>query len=184
MKKTYSGFFIWTTLVVFAVNDAKKSFTQTVEVDRLIDVLTDSNEKQKVLPVSKQMEYSLHYKISLKQLVGQNKASEIIGNAIFLLCMNTHDFNPDYFIEPTRDMQFTGDAHDSLVSFTIKCIKKMRRTGATRFIVLGVPPLGSTPHLSRHYWVDLQEHVLKVLAMLHYLFIRRFELQLPPSKHH
>lgn len=34
------------TLVVFAVNYAKKSFKQTLEADRLIDVLRDSNEKQ------------------------------------------------------------------------------------------------------------------------------------------
>ncbi|KAI3860632.1 hypothetical protein MKW98_017267 [Papaver atlanticum] len=33
--------------MVFAVNDAEKSFKQTVEVDRLIDVLRDSNEKEK-----------------------------------------------------------------------------------------------------------------------------------------
>lgn len=32
--------------MVFAVNDAEKSFKQTVEVDRLIDVLRDSNEKE------------------------------------------------------------------------------------------------------------------------------------------
>lgn len=99
-----------------------------------------------VLPVSKQIEYLLHYKIRLTKLVGQKKASEIIGNAIFVLSMGTNDFIQNYFIEPTRAKEFTLDKYeDFLVSCMIKDIKEMHRIGATRLVVVGVPPLGCMP---------------------------------------
>ncbi|KAI3963191.1 hypothetical protein MKX01_030321 [Papaver californicum] len=99
-----------------------------------------------VLPVSKQIEYLLHYKIRLTNLVGQKKASEIIGNAIFVLSMGTNDFIQNYFIEPTRAEEFTLDKYeDYLVSCMIKDIKEIHRIGATRLVVVGVPPLGCMP---------------------------------------
>ncbi|MCL7031730.1 hypothetical protein MKW94_025276 [Papaver nudicaule] len=93
-----------------------------------------------VLPVSKQLEYLLHYKIRLTKLVGQKKASEIIGNAIFILSMGTNDFIQNYFIEPTRAKEFTIDKYEDFLD-----IKQMHRIGATRLVVVGVPPLGCMP---------------------------------------
>ncbi|KAI3892496.1 hypothetical protein MKW92_034169 [Papaver armeniacum] len=71
------------------------------------------------ITISAWIEYLLHYKIRLIKLVGQKKASEIIGN--------------NYFIEPTRAKEFTLDKYeDFLVS-------------SSRLVVVGVPPLGCMP---------------------------------------
>ncbi|OVA11086.1 hypothetical protein BVC80_1741g72 [Macleaya cordata] len=72
-------------------------------------------------------------------LVGQKRAEEIIGNAIFVLSMGTNDFIQNYFLEPIRPKQFTLEHYqDYLVSCMINDIKQMHRIGATRLVTVGV----------------------------------------------
>lgn len=63
--------------------------------------------RQKVLPVSKQLEYFEHYKIHLRKLVGEERAEFIVRNALYVVSMGTNDFLQNYFLEPTRPRQFT-----------------------------------------------------------------------------
>ncbi|KAA8515187.1 hypothetical protein F0562_018366 [Nyssa sinensis] len=99
-----------------------------------------------VLPVSKQLEYFLHYKIHLRQLVGEEKAEEIIRNAIFLISMGTNDFLQNYGIEPIRSKQFTLEQYQNfLISCMFRDIKAMHHLGARRLVVVGVPPFGCMP---------------------------------------
>ena len=63
--------------------------------------------EQNVLPVSKQLEYFEHYKIRMRKLLGEEKAEFIIRNALFILSMGTNDFLQNYFLEPTRQKQFS-----------------------------------------------------------------------------
>ncbi|KAJ6767020.1 GDSL ESTERASE/LIPASE [Salix purpurea] len=73
-----------------------------------------------VLPVSKQIEYLKHYKLHLSRL--------------------------NYFLEPTRPKQFTVEQYQNfLASRMFQDIKEMNRLGATRVVVVGVPPLGCMP---------------------------------------
>uniref|UniRef100_A0A5B7BI59 GDSL esterase/lipase n=1 Tax=Davidia involucrata TaxID=16924 RepID=A0A5B7BI59_DAVIN len=99
-----------------------------------------------VLPVSKQLEYFMHYKIHLRHLVGEKKAEEIIRNALFLISMGTNDFLQNYGIEPIRPKQFSLEQYQKfLVSCLSRDIKAMHRLGARRLIVVGVPPFGCMP---------------------------------------
>ncbi|KAB5560656.1 hypothetical protein DKX38_005613 [Salix brachista] len=99
-----------------------------------------------VLPVSKQIEYLKHYKLHLSRLVGGKKAQNIVKNAIFVLSMGTNDFLQNYFLEPTRPKQFTVEQYQNfLASRMFQDIKEMNRLGATRVVVVGVPPLGCMP---------------------------------------
>ncbi|ESR62687.1 hypothetical protein CICLE_v10015728mg [Citrus x clementina] len=99
-----------------------------------------------VLSVSRQLEYLKHYKIHLGNLVGVKKAEEIIGNSIFLLSMGTNDFLQNYYLEPTRSRQYTVEQYENyLVSSMFEDIKAMKSLGATRLVVVGVPPLGCMP---------------------------------------
>ena len=75
--------------------------------------------KQNVFPVSKQLEYFLHYKIHLRQLVGKKKAEEIIGGALFVMSMGTNDFLQNYFLEPTRSEQYTLEEYEN---YLISCM--------------------------------------------------------------
>lgn len=63
--------------------------------------------KQNVLPVSKQLEYFLHYKIHLRKLVGEKKAKDIIRYGVFVLSMGTNDFLQNYFLQSMRTEQFS-----------------------------------------------------------------------------
>ncbi|XP_044495844.1 GDSL esterase/lipase At5g45950 [Mangifera indica] len=99
-----------------------------------------------VLSVPKQLEYCNHYKIHLRQLVGKKRAEEIIRNAIFVLSMGTNDFLQNYFLEPIRSQQYTVEEYQNfLVSRMVEDIKEMKRLGATRLVVVGIPPLGCMP---------------------------------------
>ncbi|KAJ9128922.1 hypothetical protein P3X46_034329 [Hevea brasiliensis] len=99
-----------------------------------------------VLPVSKQLEYFKHYKLHLDQLVGKQKADNTIRNAIFVVSMGTNDFLQNYYLEPIRSKQFTVEEYQNyLASRMVENFKEMHRLGATRLIVVGVPPLGCMP---------------------------------------
>ncbi|XP_044460794.1 GDSL esterase/lipase At5g45950-like [Mangifera indica] len=99
-----------------------------------------------VLSVPKQLEYFKHYKIHLRQLVGEKKTEEIRRNAIFVLSMGTNDFLQNYYLEPIRSKQYTLEEYQNfLVSLIVENIKKMKRLGATRLVVVGIPPLGCMP---------------------------------------
>ncbi|XP_034672325.1 GDSL esterase/lipase At5g45950 [Vitis riparia] len=99
-----------------------------------------------VFPVSKQLEYFLHYKIHLRQLVGKKKAEEILGRALFVMSMGTNDFLQNYFLEPTRSEQYTLEEYENyLISCMAHDIEEMHRLGARRLVVVGIPPLGCMP---------------------------------------
>lgn len=76
---------------------------------------------QVVFSVSQQLNYLRHYKIHLRQLVGEKKADEIITNAIFLLSMGTNDFLQNYYVEPTRSSNFTVEEYQH---YLISCMDR------------------------------------------------------------
>ncbi|KAG9446101.1 hypothetical protein H6P81_012229 [Aristolochia fimbriata] len=99
-----------------------------------------------VLPFSKQIEYLAHYKIRLRELVGEKKASEIVSNAVFLISAGTNDFIQNYFVEATRQTQYKVNEYvDFLLTRLADYVKEMHRHGGTRFVVVGIPPLGCLP---------------------------------------
>ncbi|XP_031485337.1 GDSL esterase/lipase At5g45950 [Nymphaea colorata] len=99
-----------------------------------------------VLPIRKQIQYLMHYMVQLRQFVGEQKERETIKNAIIVISAGTNDFIQNYFITPGRSKEFTIDQY---IDFLIKClardIQEMHALGATRFVVVGVPPLGCMP---------------------------------------
>ncbi|KAK9089047.1 hypothetical protein Scep_028129 [Stephania cephalantha] len=99
-----------------------------------------------VLPVWKQLEYLKHYIMRMRRLEGERGTKEMIKNAIFVISMGTNDFLQNYFLEPKRQKQFTVQQYvDYLVTCMIRDVKEMHRIGATRLLVVGVPPLGCMP---------------------------------------
>ncbi|CAK9152563.1 unnamed protein product [Ilex paraguariensis] len=101
---------------------------------------------QNVLPVSKQLEYLRHYKIHLRQMVGEKKTEDIIRSAIFVVSMGTNDFLQNYYAEPIRSKQFSVQQYqDYLISCMSRDVKEMHSLGARRLVMVGVPPLGCLP---------------------------------------
>ncbi|GFY91916.1 GDSL-like Lipase/Acylhydrolase superfamily protein [Actinidia rufa] len=92
------------------------------------------------------LSYLRHYKIHLRELVGEVKAEEIIRNAIFVISMGTNDFLQNYFTETTRRKQFTVDQYQNyLISSMFRAVKAMHYLGARRLAIVGVPPFGCMP---------------------------------------
>ncbi|KAM1004794.1 hypothetical protein ACFX2C_004950 [Malus domestica] len=99
-----------------------------------------------VLSLPRQLKYFLHYKVKLIKLVGQKKAEDIIRTAVLILSMGTNDFVQNYYLDPTRPKQFSVEEYQNyLVSCMANGIQQMERIGATRLVVVGVPPLGCMP---------------------------------------
>ncbi|MED6145592.1 hypothetical protein PIB30_026586 [Stylosanthes scabra] len=99
-----------------------------------------------VLPVSKQLEYFEHYKIHMRKLLGEERAEFIIRNALYVLSMGTNDFLQNYFLEDTRQKQYSLQKfEDFLLSQMSKDIEMMHRLGAQKLVVVGVLPLGCIP---------------------------------------
>lgn len=98
------------------------------------------------ISLSRQLNYFKHYKIHLRQFKGYKMADEIIRKAAIILSMGTNDYLQNYFLEPTRPMQFSLDKYqDYLVSRMRLAIEEMHNVGAKRIAVVGVPPLGCMP---------------------------------------
>lgn len=99
-----------------------------------------------VLSFSKQIELLLRYKIELKKMVGEKRGEQTVKNAVFVISAGSNDFIQNYYVEPTRSKQFTVEQY---VEYLMTCItthiKKMHRLGGSRFIVIGIPPLGCMP---------------------------------------
>ncbi|KAG4945648.1 hypothetical protein AAZX31_15G076600 [Glycine max] len=103
-------------------------------------------EVSNVLSVSKQIEYFAHYKIHLKNAVGEERAELITRNALYIISMGTNDFLQNYFLEPTRPKQFSLlEFENFLLSRFSKDVEAMHRLGARRLIIVGVLPLGCIP---------------------------------------
>ncbi|KAK3039901.1 hypothetical protein RJ639_027736 [Escallonia herrerae] len=99
-----------------------------------------------VLSVAQQLKYFMHYKIHLREMVGEKRAKEIVSNAIVVLSMGTNDFLQNYYVEPIRSEQYSVEKYQKfLISSMFRDVKAMYRLGARRLVVVGVPPLGCFP---------------------------------------
>ncbi|XP_059658639.1 GDSL esterase/lipase At5g45950-like [Cornus florida] len=98
------------------------------------------------IPLTKQLEYFKHYKVQLRQVVGEKKAEEITSNALFVLSMGTNDFLKNYYLDSFRSDQFTIEQYQNyLISRMSRAIKGMYRLGVRRLVVVGLPPFGCSP---------------------------------------
>ncbi|MCD7448802.1 hypothetical protein HAX54_046648 [Datura stramonium] len=100
-----------------------------------------------VMSLAKQREYLRHYEIHLRQMVGVEKARETMKNAVYIISMGTNDFLQNYFVEPARSKQYSVEQYQNfLIRSMFTHVKIIHgQTGARRYAVVGVPPLGCEP---------------------------------------
>ncbi|XP_016470566.1 GDSL esterase/lipase At5g45950-like isoform X1 [Nicotiana tabacum] len=99
------------------------------------------------MSLAKQREYLRHYEIQLRQMVGAEKASEVMKNALYILSMGTNDFLQNYFVEVVRSKQYSVEQYQNfLIHSMFTHVKDLiHGVGARRLAVVGVPPLGCEP---------------------------------------
>ncbi|WCJ37474.1 GDSL-like Lipase/Acylhydrolase superfamily protein [Euphorbia peplus] len=99
-----------------------------------------------VIPLWKELEYFQDYQKKLRDFVGEDKAKEIVGEALYLMSLGTNDFLENYYTFPMRRSQFTVKQYeDFLVRLAGKFITELYNMGARKLSLTGVPPMGCLP---------------------------------------
>ncbi|KAK1582715.1 hypothetical protein Q3G72_017612 [Acer saccharum] len=59
-----------------------------------------------VIPLWKEMEYYKEYQETLRGYIGNEKANEVLGEALYLISIGTNDFLGNYYILPKRSSEY------------------------------------------------------------------------------
>jgi hypothetical protein len=101
---------------------------------------------QGVIPLWKEVEYYKDYQKKLKEYAGEEKANEIIREALYLVSIGTNDFLQNYYIFPDRKSQFTiRQYEDFLIGIARNFIQDLYGLGARKIALAGLPPMGCLP---------------------------------------
>lgn len=100
-----------------------------------------------MIPLWKEVEYYKEYQKKLREQLGDEKADEIIGEALYVTSMGTNDFLENYYAFPGgRQSQYTIDEYqDFLAGIARKFVTDLYGLGARKISLGGVPPMGCMP---------------------------------------
>ncbi|KAL5791692.1 hypothetical protein ACOSP7_000286 [Xanthoceras sorbifolium] len=101
----------------------------------------------KVIPLWKELEYYKEYQDKLKAYLGDDKAKEILREALYTISLGTNDFIENYYTIPGgRRKQFTINQYqDFLIGIADNFFKQLYRLGARKISLTGVAPMGCLP---------------------------------------
>ncbi|XP_073144215.1 GDSL esterase/lipase At2g31540-like [Henckelia pumila] len=98
------------------------------------------------IPVSKQPGYLRDHVKRVKNIVGEERASRIVSNALVMVSAGTNDFIFNYYDLPTRRFQFSiSQYQDFLLKKLHKLVKELYHLGCRKMVVSGLPPVGCLP---------------------------------------
>lgn len=101
---------------------------------------------QNVIPLWKELEYYKQYQARLRSYLGKDKAKEIISESLYLMSLGTNDFLENYYIFPTRRLQFSvTEFEDFLVGIAENFIRELHALGARIISLTGLIPMGCLP---------------------------------------
>ncbi|XP_028757923.1 GDSL esterase/lipase At2g04570 [Neltuma alba] len=99
-----------------------------------------------VIPLWKELEYYKEYQAKLRDYLGVEKANEVISEALYLMSLGTNDFLENYFVFPTRRLQFSVSQYqDFLVDIAHNFITQLYHLGARKLSLTGLVPIGCLP---------------------------------------
>ncbi|GLT30181.1 hypothetical protein SLA2020_049980 [Shorea laevis] len=99
-----------------------------------------------VIPFWKELEYYKDYQRKLRDNIGERMGKEIIREALYLMSLGTNDFLENYYIFPTRRIQFTVSQYqDFLIGHAENFIRELHGLGARKLSLTGLPPMGCLP---------------------------------------
>ncbi|XP_073138038.1 GDSL esterase/lipase EXL3-like [Henckelia pumila] len=99
-----------------------------------------------VIPMSDQLNQFKECIGKLKGLVGEEGATNILSQALFLLVAGTDDLANTYFTIGIRKMQYDLYSYaDFIVGSATNFVQELYKLGARRFAVFGIPPIGCLP---------------------------------------
>ncbi|CAN4103685.1 unnamed protein product [Withania somnifera] len=99
-----------------------------------------------VIPLWKELEYYKEYQKKLRAYLGDTKANEVIGEALYAMSLGTNDFLENYYTMPQRRSQYTIDQYQTfLVGIAKNFITNLYNLGARKISLGGLPPMGCMP---------------------------------------
>ncbi|CAN6441803.1 unnamed protein product [Victoria cruziana] len=102
--------------------------------------------QSKAIPLSQQVEYYKEYQSKLADVAGQENATSILSQAVYILSAGSSDFVQNYYINPLLNKLYTPDAYSEfLVEIFCNFVQNLYDLGARRIGVTSVPPLGCLP---------------------------------------
>ncbi|OIW04395.1 hypothetical protein TanjilG_32587 [Lupinus angustifolius] len=86
------------------------------------------------------------YVTKLKGIVGEDKARQILGDALVVISAGTNDFVNNFYNLPTRRMMFNMDMYQDFLQYKLQVfIKDLYDLGCRKFGISGLPPIGCIP---------------------------------------
>ncbi|KAG8364553.1 hypothetical protein BUALT_Bualt18G0009100 [Buddleja alternifolia] len=99
-----------------------------------------------VIPLWKEVNYYIDYQDKLKASLGEKKALETIGEALYVISIGTNDFLENYYTLPQRRRQYTVDVYQEfLIGIARNFIIELHNLGARKISLGGLPPMGCMP---------------------------------------
>ncbi|KAK7304983.1 hypothetical protein VNO77_42880 [Canavalia gladiata] len=100
-----------------------------------------------VIPLWKEVEYYKEYQKKLRAHLGDEKANEILREALYLVSIGTNDFLENYYAFPERRCQFNTvqQYEDFLIGLAENFFKEIYDLGARKISLTGLPPMGCLP---------------------------------------
>ncbi|XVF08837.1 hypothetical protein REPUB_Repub07fG0038000 [Reevesia pubescens] len=98
------------------------------------------------IPVLKQVELFKSYIEKLKGIVGEEKAKNIIGEALVIISAGINDFVFNFFDIPTRRLEFDINGYQRFLLQKLEdFVKELYDLGCQKMVVVGLPPIGCLP---------------------------------------
>ncbi|CAL0315601.1 unnamed protein product [Lupinus luteus] len=93
-----------------------------------------------------QLELFKVYVTKLKGIVGEDKAVQILGDALVVISAGTNDFVNNFYDTPTRKMMFNMDMYQDFLQYKLQIfIQDLYDLGCRKFGIGGLPPIGCLP---------------------------------------
>lgn len=100
-----------------------------------------------MIPLWKEVEYYKEYQKKLRAHLGEEKANEILSDALYLVSIGTNDFLENYYALTERRSEFplVQQYEDFLLGLAKNFFTEIYGLGARKVSLTGLPPMGCLP---------------------------------------
>ncbi|XP_052178644.1 GDSL esterase/lipase At4g26790 [Diospyros lotus] len=105
-----------------------------------------TSDVMSVIPLWKELEYYKEYQMQLRSFLGDEKANQVLSEALYLISMGTNDFLANYYAVPGRSTQYSIEEYQNfLTGIASDFIIGLYKLGARKISLTGLPPMGCLP---------------------------------------
>ncbi|KAK7276883.1 hypothetical protein RIF29_18029 [Crotalaria pallida] len=99
-----------------------------------------------VIPLWKELEYYKEFQRDLRSYIGQDKANQVLSEAMHMISVGTNDFLENYRILSDRTAEYSLENYEQyLIGIADNFITELYQLGARKIAIAGLPPMGCLP---------------------------------------